>query len=485
MTIQELQIVQAIQLNKLVLDNDEEQKLVKCFKNRIVHENFCMHLSLSKIFCSSSKDAFIYLDSWFLMISETDKFLQLEVSLLEEILSRSSLFVTTEIEVFQAVNKWINYNFTERGKFAKRLLNKIRLPLLPKKTLKTILTEKNCFKINKESKVVVNDVLKGNFDFYRYKPKLFFTARYCDHDSFDILYFGSYKKTKVAGEVYDDKIIRMKHSNDFNSEVVSSLVKKRYDSRVVYLRGNVYIFGGFASEVEMYTHLTKTCKVVANIEDINDQEFCCYALCGFMDKIYLFGGWDEFDNERDLCIEFDTKHFTWKHKSEMLETRENPAACVFEEKIIVSGGMQYTYDEFVDFVNFYDDENYQTINKVAAYDPINDFWTEFPTMNYSRCLHKSLVVKNKLFVIGGGTDINEVYDSTSKKFTVLKPSLDVLNIRENYPFAVFKVSLKLFVYFLGSSSIFFFDTKKRKWYKKYIKSIKNLPLFSATQVPLL
>ena len=119
MTIQELQIVQAIQLNKLVLDNNEEQKLVKCFKNRIVHENFCMHLSLSKMFCSSSKNAFIYLDSWFLMISETENFLQFEVNLLEEIISRSSLLVTTEIEVYQAVDKWINYNLKKKTNICK------------------------------------------------------------------------------------------------------------------------------------------------------------------------------------------------------------------------------------------------------------------------------------------------------------------------------------------------------------------------------
>ena len=57
------------------------------------------------------------------------------------------------------------------------------------------------------------------------------------------------------------------------------------------------MFGGNVKEVEMYNHLTKTCKVVANINDINDEKFRCYALCGFMDKIYLFGGFDEEDLE--------------------------------------------------------------------------------------------------------------------------------------------------------------------------------------------
>ena len=287
------------------------------------HKSFCIHFTLYKTFCCSSKYALKYMGGWSLMISETDNFLQLEVNLIEEILSRSSFLVTTEIKVYQAVNKWIDYNFEERGKFSKSLLHKIRLPLLAQKTVKTILIEKSCFRDNKDSLEVVNKILKGNFDFYRNKPKSFFTARYCGHDSFDILYFGVEKKTKVDSQKIDDKILRIKHSNDFNNlEIVSSLVKKRYGPEVVYLKGNVYIFGGFddrqdtiIKEVEMYSHLTKTCKVVANIKDINDYELCYYGLCGFMDKIYLIGGYDDIDNERDLCIEFDTKDYSWKHKS--------------------------------------------------------------------------------------------------------------------------------------------------------------------------
>ena len=132
-----------------------------------------MHLTISNIFFSSSQDALIYMDSWFLMISETNNFSQLDVDLFEKIVSRSSLLVTTEIEVYQTVDKWINYNFKERIKFAKRLLQKIRLPLLSEKTLKMMLTKNNCFTINKDSKAIVNDILRSNFDFYRNKQKNF------------------------------------------------------------------------------------------------------------------------------------------------------------------------------------------------------------------------------------------------------------------------------------------------------------------------
>ena len=106
-------------------------------------------------------------------------------------------------------------------------------------------------------------------------------------------------------------------------------------------------------------------------------------------------------------------------------------------------------------------------------------------MNYSRCHHKSVVVKNKLFVIAGGTDISEVYESTSKKFTVLKPSFDLYDIREKHPFAAFNIANKLYVYFNGSFNVFCFDTIKGKWCEIPSKQTEHLSYFSAIKVPRL
>ena len=127
----------------------------------------------------------------------------------------------------------------------------------------------------------------------------------------------------------------------------------------------------------------------------------------------------------------------------------------------------------------------QTLNIVEAYDLIDDTWTEFPKMNYSRCLHKSVVVKNKLFVIAGGTNINEVCDSASKKFTILKPSFNLYDIRSNLFVAAFSIGHKLFTYFKGSSNFFCFDTTKYEWYEEPSEATKHLSCFSAITAPCL
>ena len=91
----------------------------------------------------------------------------------------------------------------------------------------------------------------------------------------------------MSEEVVDDKIWRIKHSDKFiSSEIVYPLIKKRYNSKVVYLREYVYINGGvkltnlwrryIVKNVDMYSHLIKTCKVIANIKDINNLvSLCC------------------------------------------------------------------------------------------------------------------------------------------------------------------------------------------------------------------
>ena len=263
---------------------------------------------------------------------------------------------------------------------------------------------------------------------------------------------------------------------------------------MVRLRENFYIFAGgtvvnqwdHVYEVEMYSLLTKTCKVVANVEDaLDQQQFCAYAVCGFTDKIYLLGGLDEV--EEDHCIEFDTKDCSWKNKSPMHEVRENPSACVFEERIIVSGGMQYEEEDF-DWVNLNDEENHRAVNTAEAYDPIQDDWKRLPNMNLTRCRHGMVAVHQKMFVIGGGTEVNEVFDSTSERFTVLKQPLNflgsggysVLNV-----FASFSIGSKLFAYFYGSPNVFIYDVIKKEWVEQALELMKNLTKFSAVAAPQL
>ena len=110
-------------LNKLVLDVNEHNKIVKCLKSKIRYNNVSIHLKLSKLFCSANDYALKYVDCNYVMaIFKTADFLRSDVDSLEKILARSSLFVTSEIDVYHVAKEWIGHSLKKRGKFTKRLL---------------------------------------------------------------------------------------------------------------------------------------------------------------------------------------------------------------------------------------------------------------------------------------------------------------------------------------------------------------------------
>ena len=56
---------------------------------------------------------FRYIERLFTVVSETNNFLQLNFSVIAEILVSSSLHITSEVEVFHAVDNWLSQNYEE------------------------------------------------------------------------------------------------------------------------------------------------------------------------------------------------------------------------------------------------------------------------------------------------------------------------------------------------------------------------------------
>ena len=127
----------------------------------------------------------------------------------------------------------------------------------------------------KDFRLAVNEV----FADIKNKLNKSLRARYCCNGRFDILCFGGHElrimttgNRASVGKAFVNKIQRIANSDGFNSSlVVSSLIEKRYKSKVIYLRRNLYIFGWtdgstalygerIKQKVEMYSILTKYAK---------------------------------------------------------------------------------------------------------------------------------------------------------------------------------------------------------------------------------
>ena len=139
----------------------------------------------------------------------------------------------------------------------------------------------------------------------------------------------------------------------------------------------------------------------------------------------------------------------------MNSARSHLACSVFEGRIVVSGGY-----------------NREILNTVEAYDHVGDTWENLPNMIIGRDGHKSVAVKNKLFVMGGFFKNScEVFDSTNFIFTLFKqPKLDSKFYLRN-PSEVITIGSKLFCL---KRNIKIYDLENDEWSEKPCEATKNI-----------
>ena len=150
----------------------------------------------------------------------------------------------------------------------------------------------------------------------------------------------------------------------------------------------------------------------------------------------------------------------------MAEPRRDASAAVFEGRIVVSGG--------------YNDDG--RLDTVEAYDHVADTWTNMPDMTQFRCHHKSVAVKNKLFVIGDYDKSNEVFDSFTNKFTLVDAP-QRFEDRLDKPNEVITTSNKILV-FCNYGVVLVYDLNKDEWSEESCEATKNTEYFSCAKLPI-
>ena len=414
--------------------------------------------------------AFIYIERCFTMVVETQDFLNLDHTFVSRILTSSCLHIDSELEVYDAANAWLTYNVKDRKKVAKDLLLTVRLPLLSHRTLKYLLDKcSTIFKID-ECVEVLNKVLYGSDSLYQNKSSMHNTNRCCNQKMFNILTFGGSeleKPTKKVVEfnVYDSQTLK----------TLPSMTTQRHNSTAVFLKGEVYILGGYDSRydwirsVDKYSTVSKTWSKVTDMYDERD----CFRVCAFMDKIYVVGGHIQ-TPATSSCLQFDTNKFEWKEVSRLNEARADAACAAFEGRIVVSGGTNPK-------------NNPTQSNTAESYDVVADSWdASMPSMVERRSGHYLVVAKSKLFAIGGVSTVYkcEVLDKACNKFvtfnspTFNSASSNFLSIK------VFAVASKIFVLEDVFSVIHCYDIENDEWSEGMCEATEDISDFSCVKVPL-
>ena len=150
--------------------------------------------------------------------------------------------ITTEIEVFYAVDRWLNHNIEERSKHAKDLLLKVRLYLLSTKTIRHLLNDSKVFKKDGGCLRFLNKILDCRKNSFYTSLSNNHECRYCNQTYFKLLVCGGYNSEtfKACSDVCCIDV-----NNVGAVENYPPMKTVRFSAKVIYLKGDAYAFGGW------------------------------------------------------------------------------------------------------------------------------------------------------------------------------------------------------------------------------------------------
>ena len=405
-------------------------------------KNVCLFYQISKSFNIKHlrKQALTYIERWFNLVCENENFLSLDYDLVVECLKSSQLNVSSEMQVLNAAKAWINYDVTLRNKFRSKVLSKIRLHLLHLTVIDDLMNKKSPFSSCSDCLKQLKYLKENNTDGFQDVGH-----RYCGQNSFTVIVCGGINWGNRESSVKVKQVLPkdLSKSND-----IGSLSLLRVHGRSVVVGNKIYLLGGkteqaesyeLISEIEAYSPETNDHEIVGSMPDRREY-FCA---CSFMGMIFIFGG----VNYPTSCKMFDPETKTWYKKADMINSRVDAACAVYNERIVVSGGVSHS-------------------DTVEEYNYLTNEWEIMPSMLKGRFEHDSVSCKNKLYVVGGWTKTCEVFDSLSKKFVFIKDFCTAFRFDDNVGNRVVAIGSKIILFQRNMGAIAIYDVDKEDWVER-------------------
>ena len=183
-----------------------------------------------------------------------------------------------------------------------------------------------------------------------------------------------------------------------------------------------------------------------------------------MSKLYIIGGWiGSNDTNLGTCYTYDINSNTWNKIADLNIARDCASCTVFEDKVVVTGGVNNWYD----------------LKSVEAYDYHENKWTFLPDMIKERYCHAAVSMGNKMFIVGGNyTTSCEVFDSRSRKFTTI--SSEIISALEDWCLDAFSIGNKIVMFHKNphtESAVYLYEVDKEKWSNVEWDFTKNMSSF--------
>ena len=469
-----------LKARSILLRENYENEALKTIKRRVNIQNVATYYQIAKHFnCETlANRSFRYIELFFSIVCKTRSFLEIDFKELLMIITSSELHIDSELEVITAGDSWIKHDFENRRKYVKYLSLKIRLSMLPDNQLDSIAKMKMSLNEIDDCVVLIREVSQNKKSIYQNKSNSLNSIRCFSKNLFNIIVIG--------GHTFEGKKVILHNSvQEINSKdycVVKNLCpmkKRRYNHKVIYCRGHVYVLGGydenrkFVFPVEKYSLTTNKWEQIAEM----GKNRRCFSACAFIDNILLIGGYSSSSSSYlNSLMKLDTNDDKWirgNRTSRMNAARGYSACAVFKGRIVVTGGCNMS--------------NFLGTNTVEAYDHLSETWSSMPSMIERRYSHTSVSISNKLYVMGlndfqQGKERCEVFDSVCNKFVALKNIPTQLtngffNLAET-----FSTGKKLIMITQNSTSAIIYDVENDVWSEEDFQK-RSLFSFGSTIIP--
>ncbi|XP_036080015.1 kelch-like protein 3 isoform X10 [Rousettus aegyptiacus] len=312
-----------------------------------------------------------------------EEFLSLSLDQVCSLISSDKLTVSSEEKVFEAVISWINYEKETRLEHMAKLMEHVRLPLLPRDYLVQTVEEEALIKNNNTCKDFLIEAMK-----YHLLPLdqrlLIKNPRTKPRTPVSL------PKVMIVVGGQAPKAIRSVECYDFEEDrwdQIAELPSRRCRAGVVFMAGHVYAVGGFNGSlrvrtVDVYDGVKDQWTSIASMQERRST----LGAAVLNDLLYAVGG---FDGSTGLAsVEaYSYKTNEWFFVAPMNTRRSSVGVGVVEGKLYAVGG--------------YDGASRQCLSTVEQYNPATNEWTYVADMSTRRSGAGVGVLSGQLYATGG------------------------------------------------------------------------------------
>ncbi|XP_071053949.1 kelch-like protein 17 isoform X2 [Onthophagus taurus] len=378
-------------------------------------------------------------------IMNSDKFMELEIEELIELLSKDSLLIKAESQVFECAISWIKHDQERRKVYIADIIECVRMSLIPRTYLNDCLLQNELIKNNHELIYKIYSQFASEA-----KPRMarnvLFVMGKSPQNQCSVEYYNfntdTWHKMPTITESHNQ--ISFSYIKDvlyvvYNKSAGSDLVIAKYNlirgmlfdhktltnlktsfEEVIILNNFIYIFStrnrnGYSAVPEKVDLITGTITSITSMNIARRD----VALCGLDNFIYAIGGTDG-NQALKYAERYNIHTNVWERLSDMNYPRKRAVAASVKGLLYVFGDLNNVGGAF---------------NTISVYDPENKLWTDIPS-EISFCCTEPLSItsdENMIYVfgkdnaLGSGTNRVAVFNPETKTWNkdLIKSSISL------------------------------------------------------------